>query len=435
LKHKGIDDILRLKANKVFMKHSNDLNLLIIADRYWPVIGGIEKTIGALSTSLPGRFKLSILTHRAPQESKTLFESYWSCVPYPLKDFNDNTIIPLKSPFFKKTFLLPLLLWNIPGIRHFFPAASLFDLLFLFYRMAFYRTVKNIICHANIVHCFSTGWLARLTTEICLKESIPLVHSPAVHFGKWGDSTAQLKAYTSAHALICFSNDVKSKLLEHYPVKDHSKIHIIPPLQHGISIKDPSKRIIDEPYILFLGRREKHKGLHLLIEAYRTINFQIKLVIAGPGEKITETDSSIIDLGVVSDEDKAILLTHCELFVLPSSDESFGIVYTESMSCGIPVVALDVPPVNEIVKNGVTGILVPPDSTEALAAAMTRILTDHRLGASMGKCGHDIFIERYSPEVVASQIVEVYNNAIATIDNNLLFVHGRPRRFGVGQQD
>jgi glycosyltransferase involved in cell wall biosynthesis len=398
------------------MKHSNEIHLLIIADSYWPSIGGIEKTIFALSTDLPKRFIISILTHRSPPGSKTLFQNYWSCVTDSINDPNGNRIIPLKAAFHKKLVLLPLLLWNIPGIRRFFPAGNLFDLFYLFYKAAFYRTVKTVVSHANIVHCFSTGWLARLTTEICHKENISLVHSPAVHFGKWGDSPAQLKAYTSANALICFSDDIKNKVVAHSAILDHSHVHVIPPIQHAVSVSTPSKRPIDEPYILFLGRREKHKGLDILIEAHHNIKLPVRLVIAGPGETIEGTDSSVIDLGTVSEEDKASLLTHCELFALPSTDESFGIVYTEAMSCGKPIVAIDVSPVNEIVHNGVTGILVTSGDSEALSVALKTLLTDHNLAKSMGKRGFEVFHERYAPTVVVPRIVAVYNNISARGD-------------------
>jgi glycosyltransferase involved in cell wall biosynthesis len=87
------------------------------------------------------------------------------------------------------------------------------------------------------------------------------------------------------------------------------------------------------------------------------------------------------------------------------------------MSCGKLVVAIDVPPVNEIIKNGVTGILVPPGDTHALTEALTTLLTDHSLSKSMGKRGLELFNEKYSPSVVVPQIVEVYDNLTATIDN------------------
>lgn len=345
-----------------------------------------------------------------------LFQNFWSCVPLPLKDSHDNRIIPLKAAFHTKLVLFPLLLWNLPGIRHIFQAEFLFDLLYHFYKAAFYTTVKTVISHANIVHCFSTGWFARLTTEICQNENIPLVHSPAVHFGKWGDSPAQLRAYTSANSLICFSNDVKNKMLAHATLSDHSHVQVIPPVQPELTVTDQTRRLIDKPYILFLGRREQHKGLNLLIEAFRNIKLPAKLVIAGPGKKITEPDPSIIDLSMVSDEDKASLLTHCELFALPSTDETFGIVYTEAMSCGKPVVAIDVPPVNEIVQNGVTGILVPPGDSNALTEALTTLLTDKRLAKSMGMRGFELFNERYSPSVVVQRYVRVYDALTGTID-------------------
>jgi glycosyltransferase involved in cell wall biosynthesis len=405
------------------MIKSGNCTLFFITDTFWPAIGGIENAILSLTANLPDTMRCSILTHSFQSNSVTLFNRYWSFVPQPDKDPNGHSITHLKLSLLKRTSLLPLLLWDLPGIKRLIPVPRLFDILYFFYKCAYYNEVKGHLTKVDLVHSFSTGWLSRLTGEICKKEKIPIVHSPAIHFGKWGDSPAQLKSYMNGNALICFSEMMKQELLSRTGIlKEHC--YVIPPAVNyynsecNISVpsatgnQKTNKRLIEEPYILFLGRREHHKGLHRLIDAFRKSNLPVKLAIAGPGKKCNEHDSSIIDFGPVSEETKASLLLHCEVFALPSTDESFGIVYTEAMSYGKPVIAIDIPPVNEIVKNGITGILVPPEDTDALSVALKKLLTDNTLRKSMGEKAREEFQRLYSLSVVIPRIVSVYTHCL-----------------------
>ncbi|MBN1602657.1 MAG: glycosyltransferase family 4 protein [Chitinispirillaceae bacterium] len=399
------------------MNNSKQRNLLIIADRFWPSIGGIENAIRNLITHLPDAIQSSVLTHSSRADSSTLYGHYNSSTPKPQKDSAGHAIFYLKPSFMKRIYLLPLLLWNFPGIKQIIPTPLLFDILYIFYKWAFYADVKRSMTATDLVHSFSTGYLARLAGEICRKVSIPIVHSPAVHFNKWGDSPRQLRSYVNGNALIFFSAMMKQEMASRTG-GNQKNWYVIPPVTNANSVISDRRNIahhpvIDDPYILFLGRREKHKGLHLLIDAFKKISTPAKLVIAGPGEKCSEKDSSIVDLGAVSDVMKAYLLSHCELFALPSTDESFGIVYTEAMSYSKPVVAIDIPPVNEIVKNGSTGILVRQNDTEALSEALHKMLSDHAMRQSMGEKALEEFKRCYAPAVVIQRIVDVYKYSLS----------------------
>ena len=97
---------------------------------------------------------------------------------------------------------------------------------------------------------------------------------------------------------------------------------------------------------------------------------------------------------------------------MPSEDESFGIVYGEAMRYGKPVVALDVAPVNEIVANGETGILVPAGDKRALAAALKRLFTNEKLRKSMGQNGLRRYDEKFAPAVVLNQVLKAYERVL-----------------------
>ena len=134
------------------------------------------------------------------------------------------------------------------------------------------------------------------------------------------------------------------------------------------------------------------------------------LVIAGPSTASPKYHKSIVDLGVVPESQKQMLLANCALLCVPSSDESFGIVYIEAMRYAKPVVALDVSPVNEIIVQNETGLLVPPNDPEALGKALDDLLSNQKLRETLGANGKKRYEELFSPKIVLKQIFSMYEN-------------------------
>jgi glycosyltransferase involved in cell wall biosynthesis len=147
-----------------------------------------------------------------------------------------------------------------------------------------------------------------------------------------------------------------------------------------------------------------------LLSAYQGLESFGKLLIVGPGKRIDSVSPEITDLGEVDEDTKQHLLSCCSLLCVPSSDESFGIVYVEAMSYGKPVVALDIYPVNEIIENGKTGILVS-QNPENLHRALKKLLTNETLRKEMGKAARHCFESRYSNEKVIGRYKELYSAA------------------------
>jgi glycosyltransferase involved in cell wall biosynthesis len=103
-------------------------------------------------------------------------------------------------------------------------------------------------------------------------------------------------------------------------------------------------------------------------------------------------------------EDVPNVLSVMDIFCLPSLWEAFGIVLVEAMAMRLPIVAANVEGIPEVMKDGETGILVPPQEPEALAAAIMKLLKDKTLAKQMGEAGR----KRTERLFLTSRIIEEY---------------------------
>jgi phosphatidylinositol alpha-mannosyltransferase len=92
--------------------------------------------------------------------------------------------------------------------------------------------------------------------------------------------------------------------------------------------------------------------------------------------------------------------------------ESFGIALVEAMAAGVPVVASDIPGYDEVVRDGLDGLLVPPRDPDALAAAVRRVLDEPSLASDLARAGRERALE-YSWDAVAPRIEGIYERVAA----------------------
>ena len=168
--------------------------------------------------------------------------------------------------------------------------------------------------------------------------------------------------------------------------------------------------------LLNVGRLVPYKGQRYLIEALRSLDAVVWLVGSGPLR--AELSALAESLGVadrvrfwgeVEDAELPAFLQMCDLFVLPSitPNEAFGIVQLEAMACGRPVVSCQLPSgVPYVNQDGVTGLVVPPADSRALAAALGRLAADPGLCTRLGEGGG----RRLRDEFSLDRMVERYWN-------------------------
>jgi phosphatidylinositol alpha-mannosyltransferase len=169
------------------------------------------------------------------------------------------------------------------------------------------------------------------------------------------------------------------------------------------------------PAVLFLGRHEPRKGLRVLLDAWRGIDRDARLWIAGTGP---ETDAlargRLRDadwLGVLSEHDKVARLKGATVYCAPSlGGESFGIVLLEAMAARTAVVASSITGYANVARSDREALLVPPGDADALRAALRRVLDDDDLRRRLVAAGGER-AEEFSMSRLAQRYEDVYQRA------------------------
>ena len=177
-------------------------------------------------------------------------------------------------------------------------------------------------------------------------------------------------------------------------------------------------------YAVFLGRLKHRKGVDVLLQALARLPAcdEVKLVIAGDGEERTALESLCGELGFkdavrfvgsVAGSAKAYLLQNARFGVIPSRQwEAFGLVVLEGYASGLPMIATDMPGLADLIDHEATGLLVPPESPERLAAALQRLFTDDALVGRM-KTHATRIVEKYDWRCIAERHIALYDRLIA----------------------
>ena len=155
---------------------------------------------------------------------------------------------------------------------------------------------------------------------------------------------------------------------------------------------------IKNSFILFIGQGYKYKGLQLLLSAAKILfkNYSnLSFVFIGPHTDYSRKlflrvkDPRIIHLGSLDLQEKTDALAACDIFCLPSTQESFGAVFLEAWAFGKPVIGIDIPQIRCLIKNGQNGFLTKPDAG-LLARSIDALLKDRDLSLKLGMEGRKL---------------------------------------------
>ncbi|MYV39620.1 glycogen synthase [Streptomyces sp. SID1328] len=246
-------------------------------------------------------------------------------------------------------------------------------------------------------------------------------------------SWAERTAIESADAVIAVSGAMRDDILACYPALDADRVHVV---HNGIDTRlyrpDPGTDALrrhgvdpERPYVLFVGRITRQKGVPQLLRAVRQIDPDTQVVLCAGAPDTPEIDRefrdrfrelSAVRAGVfwipqmLPRAEVVQLLTHAAVFVCPSVYEPLGIVNLEAMACGTPVVASRVGGIPEVVDHGRTGLLVDTDGDFEgnLARALDDALADPAAARRMGEAGRARAVGEFGWDAVARRTAGLY---------------------------
>lgn len=183
---------------------------------------------------------------------------------------------------------------------------------------------------------------------------------------------------------------------------------------------------LGDGFFLFVGVLRYYKGLHVLVEAARTVSHPI--VIAGDGPEYPALVAQVSAdglthvklIGRITEEDKAALLLLALAFVFPSNirSEAFGMSLVEAASRGLPMLSCEIGTGTSFVNlNGETGITVPPNDPKALSDAMAHMLSNQTQTLKMGQCAKRRYEELFTAEVMADRYLSLYTRLCLQADH------------------
>ncbi|MDN0076847.1 glycosyltransferase family 4 protein [Crenobacter sp. SG2303] len=176
-----------------------------------------------------------------------------------------------------------------------------------------------------------------------------------------------------------------------------------------------------EKFFLFVGVLRYYKGLHILLDALRDVDYHVAIVGTGPVEADLKAQAqrlglkNIHFLGALPDEDKVALLELCYGVVFPSHlrSEAFGISLLEGAMYGKPMISCEIGTGTTYINlDGDTGLVVPPTNPEALRAAMHKLWNDPALAREMGSRAEQRYLHVFTAEKMVAQYSSLYREVV-----------------------
>lgn len=228
----------------------------------------------------------------------------------------------------------------------------------------------------------------------------------------------------SSH-VICMTGAVK-RLAISKGVLD-SKISILPnrvtlnDFRPNTPFSEEWKIFQNEKYILHIGRRGPQKNLETVIKSLGLIPDEIKLISIGQGDNSNYESlakkNNVLDrcifIDSIRNDQISQFYSNAIAFVLPTRWEGFGVVFIEAASCGVPIIASNIAPINEMLKNGENALLVDNfDSYIEISKAINYLLSNNSLRSKLSVEGIKLS-KRYERESVNKLEIEIYKKVIS----------------------
>lgn len=398
---------IKKKSAKSNPEHINSLNILMVCPYFFPEPGGLQNYAYNISKKMVEKgHKVTVLCSTRNNEDSIEYIDGIKVIRQKPSFILSNTPIRLDL-FFKMSRLLRKTRFDLINAATPVPFYSdIASLVSKIYKIPFILTYHNDVVKPDFPLSLISTVYNRTFGFVSLKLSFPII-------------TSSPYCYNESQ----FLNPFKHKLV------------LIPPAvnldnyQVGKSFGPYKTHRI--PYssniILFVGQLSKthtHKGVDYLIKAFYEVSKTKKdayLVIVGKGDMIPEYQNlceelqisdKVIFPGFVEEDELIEYYRGADIIVLPSTRvaEGFGMVLIEGGACGKPVIGTKVGGIQYVIKNGETGLLVPPKDQESIANSILYLLNSEEIRFEMGSNGRKLVETNFSWEKCAQNTLNVYTN-------------------------
>jgi len=250
-------------------------------------------------------------------------------------------------------------------------------------------------------------------------------------YDAWPARSLYQKFRKYAHSYLLHKVDYLTAVSQ--AVADHYSVHlgvttneIIPDSMPALAAKIASEPLPNKMFdpdrmkLAIPGRVTREKGHWIALNAFKLLvaeHKDMKLEVLGGGQMQSELEeqskklkvSSLVSIsGVLSHKDLLSRLQNSDICLIPSLFEGFGIVALEAMVLGVPVIASDIGGLSEIISNEVTGLLVPPGDSCALASACRRLIENPDLKQFISNNAREMVLKKYSMDSIGPQWLDMY---------------------------
>lgn len=263
----------------------------------------------------------------------------------------------------------------------------------------------------------------------------PLVFSGAIHTAdRWGYERQMIyRAIEKADAYIAYTSFERDYLIQRGI--DPNKITVIGPGVDPDFFAGHDGKVVRKlhgwdrtPVVGMIAKQTARKQFDILLGAMQQVWVtypDVHLLLGGAHTPYMREIKGMIQhlprtrqarVTVVSDfseDEKPDLLAACDIFVLPSGEESFGIAFLEAWACGKPVIGARIGAIPTVIDEGVDGLLVNYQDTNDLARAILTLLTNSQQRTRMGEAGRQKVLSLYTWEIVTRRIREVYKRTLS----------------------
>lgn len=278
-------------------------------------------------------------------------------------------------------------------------------------------SLDALFVHTQVPAIFSRDWLSAVPSIVSL-DATPLQYDELgdVYRHARGPEWLELikwrlnkDTYISARRLVTWASWTKVGLIEGYGISEE-KIVVIPP---GVVVRDWTPPRPKEPHngpvkILFVGANLERKGGRLLLESFRALrHLNIELHLVTKDKVQAEPGVTVYDAMLPNSPELKRLYHECDIFALPTYGDCLPMVLSEAGAAGLASISTKIAGIPEIVRDGATGLIVPPRDGAALTDALRVLIENQDLRLRFGARAQALVARDYDATTNTNRLLDL----------------------------